>query len=197
MIHPFTSFVVQFLRWFVQEFSSFVIISIYSLFSTLPVDRRRPFQGCAISILILSTRISSMPNPLLVINFKMVKDKHNVILILISPKILIPYSWGSSNSRFHLFHLLFFPEFQALIITEIHLNHCKDSPCVFNFSFFSFLLFTGVLHGGSTWRFIKDLIPSQSVHQDSFQRISSILHLVIRSAILSYVSLEVVLCHSW
>ena len=98
-----------------------------------------------------------MPNPLLVINFKMVKDKHNVILILVSSKILIPYSWGSSNSCFHLFHLLFFPEFQALIISEIHLNHCKDSPCVFNFSFFSFLLFTGVLHGGSTWWFIKDL----------------------------------------
>ena len=52
-----------------------------------------------------------------------------------------------------------FPEFQALIITEIHLNHCKDSPCVFNFSFFSFFLFNGVLHGGSTWWFIKDLIP--------------------------------------
>ena len=29
-----------------------------------------------------------------------------------------------------------FSKFQALIITEIHLNHCKDSPCVFNFSFF-------------------------------------------------------------
>ena len=78
-----------------------------------------------------------------------------------------------------------FSEFQALIIMEIHLNHCKDSPCVFNFSFFSFLLFTGVLHGGSTWWFIKDLISSQSFHQDSFLGSSSFLHMVIRSAILS------------
>ena len=53
---------------------------------------------------------------------------------------------------------LSFPEFQALIITEIHLNHYKVSPCVFNFSFFfRYLLFTGVLHEGSTWWFIKDL----------------------------------------
>ena len=61
---------------------------------------------------------------------------------------------------------LSFPEFQALIITEIHLNHYKVSPCVFNLSLFS--LFTGVLHEGSTWWFIKDLIPSRSVHRDSF-----------------------------
>ena len=32
------------------------------------------------------------------------------------------------------------------------------------------LLFNGVIHGGSTWWFIKDLIPSRSVHQDSFLR---------------------------
>ena len=36
--------------------------------SILPVVRWRPSQVCAISILILSTKISSMPNPLLVIN---------------------------------------------------------------------------------------------------------------------------------
>lgn len=38
-------------------------------------------------------------------------------------------------------------------------NHCKSSPCVFNFSFLSFdhSFITGVLHGGSTWWFIKDL----------------------------------------
>ena len=47
---------------------------------------------------------------------------------------------------------LSFPEFQALIITEIHLNHYKVSPCVSNFSLFSlFFLFTGVLHEGSTY----------------------------------------------
>ena len=46
-----------------------------------------------------------------------------------------------------------------------------------------FLLFSGVLHGGSTWWFIKDLIRSRNIHQDYFQRSSSILLLVIQSAI--------------
>ena len=55
-------------------------------------------------------------------------------------------------------------------------NHCKASPCVFNFSFllFDHSFVTGVLHGGSTWWFIKDLIPSWSGQWDSFQRSSSI-----------------------
>ena len=48
-----------------------------------------------------------------------------------------------------------FPEFQALITTKIHLNHCKASPCVFNFSFFlsPFCLpefFMEALHGASS-----------------------------------------------
>ena len=50
----------------------------------------------------------------------------------------------------------------------------------------SILLFNGVLHGGSTCWFIKDLIPSQSFHQDSFLGSSSFLHIVIRSAISFY-----------
>ena len=52
-------------------------------FQILPVVPSRPSQVCAISILILSTRISSMRKPLLVIN-QLVKDEHNVILILVS-----------------------------------------------------------------------------------------------------------------
>ena len=46
----------------------------------------------------------------------------------------------------------------------------------------SILLFNGVLREGSTCWFIKDLISSWSVHQDSFLRNSSFLHIVIRSA---------------
>ena len=34
VIHPLTSFVFQFLRWFVQELSFFVVISIHSLFQS-------------------------------------------------------------------------------------------------------------------------------------------------------------------
>ena len=58
----------QFLRWFVQD--SFFLCPHINLFvvSILPVFRWRSSQVCAISILILSTRISSMPNPLIVIN---------------------------------------------------------------------------------------------------------------------------------
>ena len=148
------------------------------------------------------------------------KDKHNAILILVSSNNSIPYYGGSSNSSFHLFIFLlsgvclwyqfsvsivssfFFsrvPSSHNYITTEIHLNHYKVSPCIFYFSFFSIdhPFVTGVLHGGSTWWFIKDLIPSRSVHWDSFQGSSSILHLAIRSAICSILSFEVVLCHCW
>ena len=54
----------SFLMVVLPGFSS---LSIYSL-SILPVVQIRPSQVGAISLLILSTRISSMPNPLLVIN---------------------------------------------------------------------------------------------------------------------------------
>ena len=90
----------------------------------------------------------------------------------------IPYSRGSSNSWSQLFIFSFSGEPTSFnyITTEIHLNHYKVSPCVFNYPL---LLFdhpsvTGVLLEGSTWWSIKDLIPSQSVHQNSFQRNSSI-----------------------
>ena len=53
--------------------------------------------------------------------------------------------------------------------------------------------FMKVLHDG----FIKDLIPSRSVHRHSLLRSSSILHLAFWSAILSTLSFEVVSCHSW
>ena len=53
--------------------------------------------------------------------------------------------------------------------------------------------FMEALHDGSS----RIYISSWSVHRDSFLRNSSILHLAIRSAILSSVSLEMVLCHYW
>ena len=77
---------------------------------------------------------------------------------------------------------------------------------------------TGVLHGGSTWWFVKDSFHSSIVLQDFLSKLwpaklyskvnmvlktcfvlrsSSILHLASQSAILSTLSFEVVLCHSW
>ena len=129
------------------------------------------------------------------------KDTHNVILILVSSSKLnslfrrfIKFSVSLGSSFFSRSS-----KFSQLFHREDPSNHCKDSPCVFNFSFLSFdhSFITGVLHEGSTWWFIKDLIPSRSVHRDSFQRSSSILYLAFQSAILSTLSFEVVLCHSW
>ena len=83
---------------------------------------------------------------------------------------------------------------------------------------FRYPFVTGVLHGGSTWWFIKDSFQSSIVLQDFsrsydqpsyaqknkhgaqhmfFLRSSSIILLAFRSAILSTLSFEVVLYHSW
>ena len=129
------------------------------------------------------------------------KVKHNAILILVSSKWLIPYSGDSSKFLISIVHLIFFrsSKFPLYLIAKLHLNHCKVSPCVFNFSFLScdHLFVTGVLHGGSTWWFVKDLIPSRSVLRDSFQRTSSFLHLASEAQFFLISSFEVVLCHSW
>ena len=71
---------------------------------------------------------------------------------------------------------LSFLEFQAFphyLVAKLHLNHCKASPCVFIYPFFQFdhSFVNGVLHGGSTWWFIKDLFPSRSFHRDSFKEL--------------------------
>ena len=45
----------------------------------------------------------------------------------------------------------FFPEFQVFlgyIIAKLHLNHCKDSPCICNFSFF----LSSFYYRSSSWR---------------------------------------------
>ena len=77
------------------------------------------------------------------------KDKHNVILILVSSKWLIPYSGGSSNSWGYLFIFLSgVPSFLGYIISKLHLNHRKASPCVFNFSFF----LSSFYYRSFTWR---------------------------------------------
>ena len=74
----------QFLRRFVQEFSSLVIISIHSFFPILPADRWRFFSSLAMSLLILSTRISCMQS-VACHQSKLVKDTRNIILILVHP----------------------------------------------------------------------------------------------------------------
>ena len=80
------------------------------------------------------------------------KDKHNVILILVSSKSLIPYSGGLSNSQFHLFHLLFFPEFQPF---QLHL-HGDSFKSVQGFTLCFQLLFPFVwsffYYRSSSWR---------------------------------------------
>ena len=77
-----------------------------------------------------------------------------------------------------MFHLLFFPEFQALIITEIHLNHCKVSPCVFNFFFFS----SSFYYRSSSWRLYMIVHQGILFILQLFFKIS--LKVMIRQAIL-------------
>ena len=100
----------QFLRWFVQDSSYLVIISIHLLFSILPVDSSKTFSSLCYIYLNPFFENKWYAKSVACHQFKLVKDKQNIILILVSSKWLIPYSRGSSNSWSKLCHLLFFPE---------------------------------------------------------------------------------------
>ena len=78
------------------------------------------------------------------------KDKHNVILIRVSSKWLIPYSGGSSNSRFHLFHL-FFSRSSKLFQVCHHEDPSKSSQ---GFTLCFQLLFPSLFfsYRSSSWR---------------------------------------------
>ena len=119
-----------------------------------------------------------------------------------------------------MFHLFFSraPSFLGYIIAKLHLNHWKDSPCVFNFSFFlsSFYYRSSpwrlymVVHQGflsffnCSSRFLSELRSAKLYSKINmvlntcfFLRSSSILLLAFWSAILSTLSFQVVLYHSW
>ena len=86
------------------------------------------------------------------------RDSYNVILINVSSKWLSPYSGGSSKFSVQVLHTFpGVPRSLNYIVAKLHLNHCKASPCVFNYPFFpfdhSFVLpefFMKVLHDGSS-----------------------------------------------
>ena len=66
------------------------------------------------------------------------KDKHNVILILVSSSVfnslfrrLIKFLISIVSSFFSGV-----PSSLNYLVAQLHLNHCKDSPCVFNSCFF-------------------------------------------------------------
>ena len=119
-----------------------------------------------------------------------------------------------------MLHLFFsgVPSFPHYLVAKLHLNHRKASPCVFNFSFFlssfyyrssSWRLYMVVHQGFLSFfncssRFLLKLWPAKLYSKINMVlntcfvlRSSSILHLAFRSAILSTLSFEVVLCHSW
>ena len=130
-------------------------------------------------------------------------------------------SCSSCNiSRFEMFHLFVsgVPSFLGYIVAKLHLNHRKASPCVFNFSF----LLSSFYYRSSSWRlymvvrqgFLSFFICSSRfllklwsaklyskinmlLNACFVLRSSSILHLAFWSAIISILSFEVVLCHSW
>ena len=68
VIHSLPSVIFEFLWWFIQDSFSLFIISIHSFFPILPVVHKDFLKICATFPLIFSRRISSMKNPLLVIN---------------------------------------------------------------------------------------------------------------------------------
>ena len=152
------------------------------------------------------------------------KDKHTINLILISsrwfnsflPKIVHDeVILGSSVSP------SLFPEFQVFlsyIVAMFHQNHCKGAPCVSNYSFFlssfyyrssSLRLYMVVRQGFLSFfncssSFLSKLWSAKLYSKINmvlntwfFLRSSSILLLSFQSAILSTLSFEMVLYHSW
>ena len=124
-----------------------------------------------------------------------------------------------SHSRFERLHLFFSGVWSFLhyLAAKLHLNYCKASPCVLNFSFF----LSSFYYRSSPWRL--NMVAHQGflsffIHSSIFLsklwfvklysklnmvfntclvlRSSSILHLAFRSAILSILSFQVVLCLS-
>ena len=109
-------------------------------------------------------------------------------------------------------------KFSHHIVLKLHLNHCKASPCVVNLFFFyhpfvyrstSWRLYMVVRQGFlsfsfSSSRFFFSKLRSAKLHSKINMvfntcfvlRSSRILHLAFQIAILSILSLAVVLCHS-
>ena len=151
------------------------------------------------------------------------KDMHNAILIMVSSKwssfffqeLLIMSFFSVRDASSFLSEV---PSFLGYIIAKLHLNHRKASPCVFNFpcflsSFyyqnFSWKLYMVVRQGFFSFfncssRFLSKLWSAKLYSKLNMVlntcfvlRCSSILHLAFQSAILSTLSFEMVLCHSW
>ena len=110
------------------------------------------------------------------------------------------------------------PSFPHYLVAKLLLNHRMASPCVFNFSFFlssfyyrssSWRLYMVVHQGFFSFfncssRFLSKLRSAKLYSKINMVlntcfvlRSSSILHLAFQSAILSTLSFEVVLYHSW
>ena len=94
------------------------------------------------------------------------KDKHNVILILVSSKWLIPYPGGSSKFLFSFAHLSF-PEFQVSTLSRRKAS--SKSLQVFTLCFRLLFILLFFCYWSSSWRFYM------IVHQGfiSFSKCSS------------------------
>ena len=148
------------------------IISIYSLFQFYRRIVEDLSQVCAISLLILSTRVSSMPNPLLVINLNWWRICITQFLLWFHPSDLVSSFQSCSSchiSRFERLHLFLFrsSKLSALSRRKAPPKSLQGFTLCCQLLFLSIiLLFTGVLHGGSTWCFAKDSFHSSIVLQD-------------------------------
>ena len=147
---------------------------------------------------------------------------HNVILIIVSSKwssFFFPELFIMSHFSVRVASSFFseIPSFRHYLIAKLHLNHCKALPCVFNFSLFlssfhywssSWRLYMVVRQGFYSFFNCSSSFLSKLWCAKLYSKInmvlntcfvlksSSILLLAFRSAIISTLSFEVVLCHS-
>ena len=109
MIHSLSSIIFEFLRWFVQDSFSLIIILIHSFFLVLRVvhEDLLKFAICHFSILFKKNKW--YVKSIVCHQFNLMNDKHTINLILISSKWVIPslgvcFWWINSSSKcFHLF----------------------------------------------------------------------------------------------
>ena len=155
MIHSLSSVIFEFLRWFVQDSLSLIIILTHSFFPILPVVHEDLLKLRYVTSQSFSRRISSMHKSIGGHQFNFMKDKHTINLILISSKrVILSFGvcswWINSSSKCFIFS---FPEFKfpRHLVGNLHLNHHKAHLVLSSFILSHHPFVTGVLHGGSSW----------------------------------------------
>ena len=153
MIHSLSSVIFEFLRWFVQDSFSLIIILSHSFFSILPVvhEDLLKFAICHSSILFKGNKLHAKSS---CHQLNLMKDKHTINLILISSKWLILFfgvcSWwiNCSSKCFHLFFSGV--QISLAILSEPPSKSSQRS----SYSFFLHSISSSFCHPSSSWWFL-------------------------------------------